>query len=97
MFTGNLKFDSELSNQQMQPLQKIEPNLFIERNKKSPFLAAVFSLVVPGSGELYAKSYLKAGIFLAVEATLITVGIIYNKKGDNQTNNFQNYATIIQT
>ena len=57
MFTGNLKFDSELSNQQMQPLQKVEPNLFVESNKKSPFLAAVFSLVVPGSGELYANSY----------------------------------------
>ncbi len=92
MFTGNLKFDSELSNQQMQPLQKVEPNIFVESNKKSPFLAAIFSLIVPGSGEIYSKSYLKAGIFLAVEATLITVGIIYNKKGDNQTSNFENYA-----
>ncbi len=92
LFTGNLSSDSKIFNQQIQPSQKIMPNLFVENNKKSPFLAGLFSLVVPGSGELYAKSYLKAGIFVAVEAALITVGIIYNKKGDNQTNIFQNYA-----
>ncbi len=35
---------------------------------------------------------MKAGIFVAVEAALISVAVIYNKKGDNQTNTFQNYA-----
>jgi hypothetical protein len=92
LLTGNLKLDADILGQQTQPSQKIMPNLFVEKNKKSPFLASVFSLILPGSGELYAKSYLKAGIFAAVEATLITVGIIYNKKGDNQTDTFQKYA-----
>jgi hypothetical protein len=49
-------------------------------------------LIVPGSGEFYSENYLKAGIFFAVEAAVVTTAIIYNKKGDNKTNEFQNYA-----
>ncbi len=91
LFTGNLKLDSKISNQLI-PAQNAALNLFPENNKKSPFLAGLFSLILPGSGELYAKSYLKAGIFVAVEAALISVGLIYDKKGDNQTETFQKYA-----
>ena len=60
--------------------------------KKSPFLAAAMSAVVPGAGEVYNGDYLKAAIFVAVEATAITFGLIYNKKGDDQTTFFQNFA-----
>ena len=41
-------------------------------NKKSPFLAGLFSFVIPGSGEVYAGNYWKAAIFLVIEAAVIT-------------------------
>jgi hypothetical protein len=63
-----------------------------ETGKKSPMLAALLSLVVPGAGEFYSESYLKAGIFLAVEAAVVTTAIIYNNKGNTQTADFENYA-----
>lgn len=63
-----------------------------EAHRKSPFLAAGLSAVLPGAGEFYAESYWKSALFVALEATLWTVNIMYNNKGDKQTNFFQNYA-----
>ncbi len=60
--------------------------------KKSVLLAGVFSAILPGAGEFYSESYLKSAIFLGVEVASIIVGEIYNKKGDNQTAFFQNFA-----
>ncbi len=60
--------------------------------KKSPLLAGILSGILPGAGEFYAERYLKAGIIFVVEAAAITTAIIYNNKGDSQTQSFQNYA-----
>jgi hypothetical protein len=89
--TGNLYTDSKILFEQnkSEPLPQLLPQT---ENKKSPFLAGLFSLVVPGAGEVYAGSYWKAAIFLAVEAAVITTAIIYDKKGDDQTGFFQHYA-----
>lgn len=62
------------------------------KSEKSTLLAAGFSLVIPGAGEIYNGDYLKAGLFLAAEAVLIYLKIDYDKKGDDQTAYFQNYA-----
>jgi hypothetical protein len=50
------------------------------------------SLVIPGAGEFYAGSYWKAAAFVIVEAAVITTAIIYDNKGDDQTERFENYA-----
>jgi len=90
-FTGNLNTDAKqvLSDY-------IEPNnpqfSFSQENKKSPVLAGVLSLLIPGAGEIYAEEYLKAGIFIAIEAAVITTAVIYDKKGNDKTIEFQNYA-----
>jgi len=60
--------------------------------EKSPWIAGVMSLVVPGSGEIYAESYLKGGIFLAAEAAGGIVHFAYNKKGDDQEVLFKAFA-----
>ncbi|MFO7526499.1 MAG: DUF5683 domain-containing protein [Ignavibacteriaceae bacterium] len=60
--------------------------------KKSPVLAGLLSLVLPGAGEIYTGEYWKAAIFIALEAGLITTGLIYDKKGDDKTSDYQNYA-----
>jgi hypothetical protein len=60
--------------------------------EKSPVLGAVLSGLVPGAGEFYAKSYIKAGIFLALEAGLWYGYINYQNKGDAQTEYYHTYA-----
>ena len=93
--SGNLSIDNKISFDAVQneinvrPLNKLAGDY---KEKKSPWLGALFSLVIPGGGEFYAESYLKAGIFVAVEAAVITTAIVYNNKGNNQTNLFQDYA-----
>ncbi|QQS34605.1 MAG: hypothetical protein IPM56_10025 [Ignavibacteriales bacterium] len=90
LLSGNLFSDSKLllstddmNNSSIQ---------LVQANKKSPFLAGLLSFAVPGAGEFYAESYLKAGIFLAIEAAVITTAIIYDNKGDDQTASFEKFA-----
>jgi len=89
--TGNLHTDTKiLFNPDVTEKHSIQFSDPME--KKSTFIAAALSVVLPGAGEVYTQSYWKAGIFAVVEATAIVVAVSYNKKGDNQTNYFQNYA-----
>jgi hypothetical protein len=60
--------------------------------EKSPYLAALMSGIIPGSGEFYGKSYIKSAIFFGVEVGLWTLFGIYQKKGNDQTNVYQDYA-----
>lgn len=69
-----------------------EPRAPYEAPHRSPFISAVLSLAVPGAGEVYTESYIKAGIFLVAEVVGWYFNIKYNKKGDDQTDLFQNYA-----
>lgn len=61
-------------------------------NEKSPYLGALFSGLIPGTGEFYAERYLKGAIFLAVEAGLWIAYANYENKGDDQTAEYQSYA-----
>jgi hypothetical protein len=61
-------------------------------SKKSPWLAAGLSILVPGAGEFYAESYWKSAAFLAIEVAAWAVAYSYDKKGDRQTDMFQNFA-----
>ena len=90
-FSGNLLADAKLILNNYQETQPPQMNMMSE-NKKSPILAGVFSLIIPGSGEIYAGEYFKAGIFLAIETAVITTAFIYDKKGDDKTTEFENYA-----
>ncbi len=89
--TGNLSFDAKqvLESYKESNLPQI---VLQNENKKSPFLAGILSLLVPGTGEIYSEEYLKAGIFIALEAAVITTAVIYDGKGDDKTTEFQNYA-----
>ena len=59
---------------------------------KSPLKAFVYSAVLPGAGQLYTGSKLKAAIFLGLEALTWTGQIIYTGKGDDKTDEFNNFA-----
>jgi hypothetical protein len=89
--TGNLSVDSKILFEERK--FESQPELLPQsENKKSPFLAGLFSFILPGAGEFYSGSYLKSAIFLAVEAAVITTAVIYDKKGDDQTDKFEKYA-----
>ena len=97
--TGNPKVDffgspksipNELiSGQPNLNLQEFEPNTDEE---KSPWIAGLLSLAIPGAGEFYSKSYVKAGIFFGVEVGSWITTLVYDKKGNDQTTLFKNYA-----
>jgi len=91
VFSGNLATDAKviLSNYS-EPLQP--QMIMMSSSKKSPMFAGLLSLLVPGAGEIYSEEYLKAGIFLALEAAVLTTAVIYDNKGDRKTNEFQDYA-----
>ncbi len=62
--------------------------------KKTPMLSGLFSAIIPGAGQIYNEDYWIAGIFIALEAALITTAVIYDKKGDDQTAKFETYADM---
>jgi hypothetical protein len=93
MATGNARLDlvplpdiagDDLMQQEGQPMPV--------EGQKSIWLAGGCSAVLPGAGEWYAESYWKSAAFFAAEITLWTVALIYDHKGDKQTDFFQNYA-----
>jgi hypothetical protein len=88
--TGNLYSDSKIS------LTKFNEDNIISKyeiaQKKSPIKSALFSLAVPGAGQFSNGDYWLSAVFIVAEAAFITTAVIYNNKGNNQTNFFQNYA-----
>ncbi|HOI29684.1 MAG TPA: hypothetical protein PLZ15_07960 [Melioribacteraceae bacterium] len=89
--SGELLYDSQIVSSIIQIENKIEQQSGVD-NRKSPLLAAALSFALPGAGEFYSEQYLKSAIFIAAEIAAIAVGLIYDKKGDDQTESFQNYA-----
>lgn len=51
----------------------------------------MFSGIIPGAA-VYGESYLKAAIFFAIEAGLWTAYAVYDGKGDDQTDQYEQYA-----
>lgn len=54
--------------------------------------AVIFSGILPGSGQFYAKSYVKTALFVAVEAAAWAINISYQHKGDQKDSEFKDYA-----
>jgi hypothetical protein len=65
-----------------------------EGSEKSPWLAGVLSLAIPGAGEMYTDNHLKGAIFFGIEVASWAVAYTYNKKGNDQTDLFENFANL---
>ena len=94
-FTGNLSSDSRIILDSYKNNTLKQSSFESPTDKKSTLLAGVLSAVVPGAGEVYVggtTNYLKAGAFVLIEAVSAYYAISYNKRGNDQTNFFQNYA-----
>ena len=91
--SGNLRVDlfgfERLPSQEKPAVQQ---DVTKTGSRKSPWIAAGLSLVLPGSGEFYAESYWKSAVFLAVEIAAWALAYTFDKKGDDQTDSFQSYA-----
>jgi hypothetical protein len=61
-------------------------------SRKNPVLAGALSLLLPGAGELYAGSYILAGLFAALEGAGWYFSIDANRRGDDATVMYQRYA-----
>ena len=88
--TGNLRSDLFMgfeADMRGDSLNLDEPAV-----QKSPIRAALYSAVIPGSGDLYAESYWTAAAFFTVEVGLWVLHFSYEKKGDDQTASFQYFA-----
>lgn len=98
LFTGNPSADLfGLSNASLNEDRafRFQDSLSVEPSspdEKNPWLATGLSAVVPGAGEFYSKSYIKSGIFFAVEIAAFLLQKNFNNKGDDQTTFFENYA-----
>src|SRR5665647_1601214 len=93
--TGNLSADSHLVLNTYRDSVVKQNSFAPQGDKKSVLLAGALSLVVPGAGEVYVggtTNYIKAGAFVLIEAVSLYYAISYNKRGNNQTNFFQNFA-----
>ena len=88
--TGDLKTDARLLTRSYSPETINEINLNPEH--KSVWLATILSAAVPGAGQAYNGDFWKTAIFVGLEAGLITAAILYNKKGDDKTTEFEAYA-----
>ena len=89
--TGSLYADSKIIQDSYYELNS-NPLADDMPSKKSPVLAGVLSALIPGAGQVYNEDYWIAAAFVAVEAALVTTAIVYENKGDDQTEYFENYA-----
>ncbi|MCX6142278.1 MAG: hypothetical protein NTZ35_03570 [Ignavibacteriales bacterium] len=88
--TGNARLDLLANIGAMNLKDTVLKN--VDEGRKSPLLAGVLSLAVPGAGEFYTQSYWRAGGFILAEAGLWVVYAVYSSKGDQQTSMFQDFA-----
>ncbi|MCX7878478.1 MAG: hypothetical protein N2510_07555, partial [Ignavibacteria bacterium] len=62
------------------------------KKKKSVALGVLLSAILPGAGEFYGESYLKAGIFLGVELLAWGTYIYFTGRGDKKDEEFRKFA-----
>jgi hypothetical protein len=92
-FTGSLHNDFVLQANEMEGFNNAEGSQsVIHKNKYSPLAAGLFSAVVPGTGQIYTKSYWQSAAFFGAEVLTWIIYASYEKKGDQRTNDFQQYA-----
>ena len=72
--------------------EQFEDAVYTRGEQKSVGRSVLMSIVLPGAGQFYSKSYVKALTFLAVEATALAININYRNKGDEQDAEFKVFA-----
>jgi hypothetical protein len=61
---------------------------------KSPRVAMLLSLLLPGLGQAYARSYIKAAAFGAAEVAAISAAVYFNSKAKSKRNEAYRWADV---
>lgn len=69
-----------------------DPFAFFKDETKSPLKAAIFSAVIPGSGELYTESYKSAIGFFTAEIAFIGAYLYYDNEAADREKAYQKVA-----
>jgi hypothetical protein len=77
------------SDSMEKPKVNMDVYSFKQKSTKRGFL---YSLLIPGAGEFYAGSKIKAALFLGLEAAFWTGYFSYHKKGKDKENEYLDYA-----
>jgi hypothetical protein len=93
LLTGNLLYDLSMDADSIagRDITAGEKKV-VYKKLYSPISAGLFSLVIPGAGQFYTRSYLKGSLFLGAEAIMWALYLTNEKNGDDQTNLFKKYA-----
>jgi|WetSurMetagenome_2_1015567.scaffolds.fasta_scaffold00186_32 hypothetical protein len=59
---------------------------------RSPKLAMLMSLIIPGLGQAYIKSWVRAGFYVLAEAAIISASVVYINKGKDRNNEAKAFA-----
>ena len=90
--TFQLSPNMEKFNMIESSIQSTDSLMEDEIDKKSPIRAALYSAVIPGTGQYYAGSIWKAILFAGIEIAGWTVYITNTKKGNDQESQMEAYA-----
>jgi hypothetical protein len=89
--TGNISQDLLILSHNTE-LSKMGETTSSIVQKRKPALAAGLSALLPGAGQFYNQDYWKTAIFASIEIAAVVTAIVYNKKGDDQTESFMAFA-----
>jgi len=91
---GGLEFNQQRKNLIQQSFQRMDSLSAQQQEvrRKSVFLSAVYSALLPGAGELYAGSRWKAALFFGIELAGWATFLVYDNKGDDQDKIMRAYA-----
>ncbi len=67
---------------------------FFNTIERKPGLAFLSSAAVPGIGQMANGQWLKAGIFLTIEAAALTYHFVMQNEGNNLTRDYHQYADL---
>jgi hypothetical protein len=93
--TGSLHYDMAMNAGLDFPADSARRKpVVVKKTRYSPLAAGLYSAVLPGAGQFYTKSYWQSAAFFGAEVLAWVVYASYEKKGDQQTNAFQQYADL---
>ena len=88
--SGNFRID--LMNSTVDSVAENQLMTANMNHKQNPFMNALYSLAIPGVGQIETERYTKAAIFITAEIGMIVYAVVSNSNGDKKTTEFQAYA-----
>jgi len=71
---------------------KMDSIQIMKKEKISGFKAAMYSAVLPGAGQYYAKSYWRAALYATLEAAVWTTYFVYDAKGADKDKQMRDFG-----